>query len=165
MKSLFKIAILFFSLTLIQCSSDEDSSTSALLYDGVEFKTGSGSPYNTIKNESETNLWLNIREKTDGEAKTISIYANHVAGTHTGTYELRSNLAAPGIATIAIMDDQGNQIAGGGIEGHDGTITISDYGNNTFKITFNDVVLDFGAPGAVPISGSVYKTFTPSNEQ
>ena len=160
MKTYIKVAILFLSLTLIQCSADDNAPATSLTYNGSEFKLGSGSAYNTYKNESDRGIWLNIRENGTAEAKNILITLNHAPGSHTGTYELRNNLAAPGIAGIAIRDDEGKQLVGGSTVGPSGTVTIEDYGNHKFKVTFNDVILDQDSAVATSIEGNCTLTFT-----
>jgi hypothetical protein len=161
MKNIFKITFLFLSLTLIQCSSDDDtSSSSGLLYNGAEFKTGQGVNYNYIKSENDGTIWFNIREKGVANPKTISIYASHEVGTHTGTYTLKPNMIGPGLAVMTIMNDQDEQLLGADYE-TGGTITISDYGNHKLKVTFNDVSMSVGTAEPAIITGSCLLNFTP----
>lgn len=164
MKSLFKTIFLFLSLTLIQCSSDDDSSASALMMNGAEFKLGNNSGenvYNTIKSEGESGIWFSIRENAEN-GRVISIYANHEAGRRNATYALDNDMIEPGFAIVAIMnEDESQQISGGSdFSPPMGTITIKDLGNHRLKVTFNDVVLDSGAASETTISGSCTKKFT-----
>lgn len=159
MKTYLKVAILFLSLTLIQCSADDNTPSASLTYNGAEFKLGNGSTFNTYKNESDRGIWLNIRENGSADAKNILITLNHASGSHTGTYELRNNMTAPGIAGVTIMDDDGKQLAGGNTNGPSGTVTVEDYGNHKFKVTFNDVVLDQDSATETSIEGNCTLTF------
>lgn len=164
MKSIFKIAILFLSLTLIQCSSDDGSSASSLMMNGTEFKLGTNSGetiYNKIKSEGENGIWFSIRENVEN-GRVISIYASHEAGQRNATYTLDNDRIEPGFAIISIMnEDESQQISGGSdFSPPTGTITIKDLGNHRLKVTFNEVVLDSGTASETTISGSCTKKFT-----
>jgi hypothetical protein len=162
MNRIFQILILLLSLTLIQCSTDETSNES-LLVNGAEFKIGSNSGskiYNVLASENDNGFLVRVYEKAASPARIINILVRHEPGSHSGTYTLRNNFSAPGIAGIEITDDQNHYIAGGSIDGPTGTITVTDFGNNTFKIVFNDVVLDPGMGSETMISGNFTKTFS-----
>lgn len=160
MTKLFKIIFLLLSLTLIQCSSDDNTSES-LMMNGTEFKPGSG----RIKSEGQNAVWFTIKENKAEGARVISVYASHASGSHTGTYVLDNDMIEAGIAVIAILDEtEEHQISGGSdFSPPSGTLTIVDYGNRRMKVTFNDVILDGGLESETTISGSCTKTFTSGN--
>jgi uncharacterized protein YcfL len=155
--------ILFLSVICSNCSSDDANDPATLFVNGAEFKLGTNSgnhQYNLIKSENTGNIWLSISEK-NSPSKAISIYAAHEEGSHSGTYILKNDQIASGIAVLAIMDDSGHQVAGGALNSPSGTVTISDYGHRKFKITFNDVVLDPETGTETTITGYCVKTFSP----
>ena len=156
MKNIFKIAILFLSLTLVQCSSDDATASDNLLVDGVAFKLGA------VRVESADNSKMfSLVEKTDDAAgqRIIQVFAMHTNNLPSGTYELRSNLTASGVANIAIYNTSFIPIAGGSENQPTGTLTILHYQGNKYKLTFNDVVLDPGTATETTISGSTTRTF------
>ena len=160
MKNLFKILFLFLSLTLIQCSSDDDSSVSALTMNGTDFKLGSGNS-NYIKTDANNRISFAIRENVANNPRVIAVYAMHAPGSRSGTYQLSNNTVENGYAVIAILnEDETTQLAGGSmIAPPTGTIKIENHGNNHMAVTFNDVVLDGGTATETTISGTCSKGF------
>ncbi len=165
MKRIIQITLLLLlSLTLIQCTSDDNKQDASLLVNGAEFRldTNSSNHYpNIVASNNNYTLWLSFTEKTSdpADARTISVYAAHPEGTSTGTYQLSSSSIGPGLAVLSVMDHEGHQIAGGSDNQPTGTVSVIDYGNNKFKVSFNNVTLDPGTANETTISGSLVKTF------
>ena len=155
MKNILKLFLLFIGLASIQCSNDDNVNAGTILVNGSEFKTGASPTLNILKSDSQNGFWIEIRENLPSGQRALQIMAAHETGTHSGTYVLRSNAIGPGLATIALMDiENDQQLAGGAIEQPTGTITVTDRGNKTFEIEFNDVTLDPGTASETTISGS-----------
>lgn len=156
MKNIFKIAILFLSLSLVQCSSDDASESATLMVNGAEYKLGT-----SLVEKTQNTITFTLVEKTPStdNNRIIRIFAMHPAGNATGTYELRSDLTASGIANIAVYDAEFTPIAGGSVNQPTGTLTVTHYDANKYKLTFDDVTLDPGTATETTISGSCLKTF------
>jgi hypothetical protein len=156
------LLIVLTSLTLIQCSSDDNGSNEMLLVNGTEFKLGNSASWNVIKFENDGYISLNLLEKTDSAQRSLGIAANyHDANSVNGTYALRSDMSTPGVANIALYAvENETQLAGGAEVQPTGTIAVTDLGNNKYKIEFNNVVLDPGSASETTISGSLTKTFS-----
>lgn len=168
MKTICRLTlILFLCLSFIQCNSDDDSARGSLLVNGNEFKLGTNSAshsLNIIKFENDHYISLEILEKTNSEQRSLGISLGHENNSATATYELKSNMTALGIANVALYDVANDtQIAGGAENQPTGTITVTDLGNHTFKIAFNNVVLDPGTVAETTITGSCTKTFVQAN--
>jgi hypothetical protein len=155
MQRLFKIAILFLSLTLIQCSSDENIETDDLVVNGLPFKIQDGL---IEKNENNVTLTL-VEEDSSLDHRKIAVFAMFDSGNASGTYNLRSNMIEPGVANAAVFNFDNEQIAGGAVEQPTGTVTISHRHGNVYKLTFNDVTLDPGTASETTISGSCTRKF------
>jgi hypothetical protein len=157
MKSLFKIAILFLVLTLVQCSSDDTAGSNSLLVNGAAFKLAP----ETIVEANDGSINFILGEKTDtANGRILQVFAMHTAGHATGTYELRNNSIESGVAVVALYDQEFNQIAGGSEDQPTGNLTITHYEGKRYKLTFNDVTLDPGTASETTISGSCMKTFS-----
>jgi hypothetical protein len=154
MNSIFKIAILFLGLTLIQCSSDDEVAAGELIVNGDAFKLDN----HALVSGSGITTGFVLNEK-GGQGRSINIFTMHPDGNLNGNYDLRSNLIESGIANVTLYDSESNQIAGGAIEQPTGTITITRLDQDTFTIAFNDVMLDPGTASETTISGSATKTF------
>lgn len=167
MKKIATLAIVLLTcFSLVRCTSDDSTGDSGMLtVNGSEFLLGTNTStlvYNRIRSKSDTGIWLEITENpSSGNARIISVFASHEVGTHNGTYILKNDQIASGIAIPALMDaETGEQIAGGSDESQPlGTITITDQGSNRFKLSFDGVVLDPETATETTISGSCSKTF------
>jgi hypothetical protein len=163
MRNAFLLSSFFLALGLTSCSSDDPAAptSDSLTVNGAAFMTANNSgatQYNVIKSENGTSLWLEVFEK-GGSGRRISGSLVHPQGPASGTYILKNDQLAIGIAVIALLDDAGQQLAGGSESQPTGTFSLTDNGNHRFALTFNDVVLDPGTASETHISGSCSRTF------
>lgn len=176
---------LFLCLTAIamftSCSSDDSGSTTSpttsfesnILIDGAAFVPGSpnnllGNPLGTAFTEGINNGQSNVRifqmVKTGAmgdiqavQSLNLSLIYPAAQTSINGTYGFDYNEDNP-MATPYI---QGSYMKGMNMEPYtDGTITVTDLGNNKFKLVFNNVATNQGSS----IAGSIEGTFEVDSE-
>ncbi len=160
MRKFFSLLIVFITgLLLVKCSNDDESRTNnpegPLFVNGVTYQIGTnsnGNSYNTsIYSESsnyKTRTFTILRgsSTTQENSESITLVINYPKSQSSinGTYDLTvdSMDAMPVNASYSFcsLETFSNTYGGDHIFAT-GTVNVVDNGNNSFKLTFNSVVL------------------------
>lgn len=152
MKKIYRfLSILFLGFLFIQCSSEETTSGDTLFVNDVAFPVGDnggiGDFYNTTMFHAGVDSDdYNVREFTivkgnsssEEDADTIHLTILYPIGQSIdGTYNLGFDSSY-----VMCFFSNSSETFGIGENAATGTVTITDNGNNNFKIVFNNVVLE-----------------------
>ncbi|RTY89820.1 hypothetical protein [Flavobacterium sp. GT3R68] len=175
MKKIYRfLSFLVLAFLFIQCTGEETTSGDTMFVNDVAFPIGAnggiGSFYNSTMFHAGTSTGdYNIRTFTivkanstsEEDADTINLSIFYpVSQSIDGTYNLDFNSSAlPSTYAVCVFANSAETF-GDGENAATGTVTITDNGNNNFKIVFNNVVLTKEATGgSKTITGYCAPTF------
>jgi len=158
MNKIYKLAtILFLALSLVNCSNDDDAPSGTLFVNNENFIIGTNvapsalhnnttfMPGGTDAEDYNTRGFFitNGDATTEANAKVVSVIIRYPTGQASinGTYGIVDiNEANPGAFVACSFSDSTGEF-GGDPDTTTGTITVTDNGNNNFKLVFNNIVL------------------------
>lgn len=150
----------FFSLLLLNCSSDSDKSssfTSTILIDGVAFVPKQITAYSNDSSVEKSKVFVLQKSVNSSTIIDEMVFRVNYPLTQTsvsGTY-LMTGMQGTGTYAKATKN----------YGFYNGSITIEDLGNNRFQVFFNTVkgTEGNGAAEIITISGSIKGKFQTSN--